>query len=376
MTKFNSTGSVLAFSTFLGGADDSASADQSNWGIGIAVDALSNPNTYVTGLTVSPEFPTTPGAFSTTMTGFRNAFVAKIAGDIPNTPAGDNVIVQPVDHSTGTTPATLTFETVTEAGFTSLTTSGSGPAIPSGFQLGSPAIYYDLSTTTTFTGLVSVCLMYDPAHFSDPDSLSLLHYDLQTSAWTDVTLTHDTVAHVICGQVSSFSPFVIAQRGIPLTSLGPADIWVGLKNSDDVGIKFDLRAEVYRNGNQLVGSGQAASVAGGGSGFNNAMQDTIALTPVQGETFSPGDALSIRLFVRNACAGSGKNSGTARLWFNDSAANSRFDSTIGSPATYYLGNGFVLITAPGGGPKKTIDVAAGAKCSPFKPFGTWSITLQ
>jgi hypothetical protein len=42
---------------------------------------------------------------------------------------------------------------------------------------------------------------------------------------------------------------------------------VGLKNSDDVGIRFDLRAEVYRNGTQLAGSGEVASVPGGSSGF-------------------------------------------------------------------------------------------------------------
>jgi hypothetical protein len=30
-----------------------------------------------------------------------------------------------------------------------------------------------------------------------------------------------------------------------LTSLGPATLWIGLKNSDDQGTQFDLRAEVY-----------------------------------------------------------------------------------------------------------------------------------
>jgi len=85
--------------------------------------------------------------------------------------------------------------------------------------------------------------------------------------------------------------------------------------------------------------------------------------------------LSVKLFVRNACSGSGKNSGTARLWFNDSAANSRFAATIGSPKTYFLRDAFALATSPGPGPKKTIDVLAGAKCSPYKTFGTWSTTL-
>jgi len=86
--------------------------------------------------------------------------------------------------------------------------------------------------------------------------------------------------------------------------------------------------------------------------------------------------VSITLYVRNACTGSGKNSGRARLWFNDSAANSRFDATIGgNPRTYFLRDAFVLATSPGTGPKKTIDVAAGAKCSPYKTFGTWTTTI-
>src|ERR1041385_3788478 len=160
-------------------------------------------------------------------------------------------------------------------------------------------------------------------------------------------------------------------QGSLLTALGPGRVWGGLKNSDDVGIRFDLRAEVYRDAT-LVGSGVSASVVGGSSGFNNAKLDAIPMTPDDGVTFSPGDTLKIKLLIRNACVGSGKNSGSARLWFNDSVANSRFDATIGSAATYYLLNGSALSTAAGAGPKNTIDVAAGAKCSAYKVFGTWS----
>jgi hypothetical protein len=58
------------------------------------------------------------------------------------------------------------------------------------------------------------------------------------------------------------------------------------------------------------------------------------------------------------------------LWFDDSAANSRLAATIGSPATYFFLDAFALATSPGPGPKKTIDVAAGAKCSPYKTFAT------
>jgi hypothetical protein len=95
-------------------------------------------------------------------------------------------------------------------------------------------------------------------------------------------------------------------------------------------------------------------------------------------TFSAGDMLSFKLSVRIAEGVSGHRSDTARLWFNDSAANSRFTATIGGVTSdYYLLDGFVLGTAAGPGPKKTIDVfvdrAVGG--NPFKPFGTWDKTF-
>ncbi len=160
-----------------------------------------------------------------------------------------------------------------------------------------------------------------------------------------------------------------------LTSLGSAQVWIGLKNSDDIGTKFDLLAEALRNGT-VIGSGQLNDVPGGSSGFNNAVLRTINLSLAGSTTFCPGDTLSIRLSVRVA-ASSGHSSGTARLWFNDAAANSRFSPTInGVPTTYYLRNDFTLAATPGPGPKSTIDVLVKkAGGNPFKPFGTWTIAF-
>ncbi len=159
-----------------------------------------------------------------------------------------------------------------------------------------------------------------------------------------------------------------------VTALNPAGIWVGLTNSDDIGIKFDLLADVYRDG-VLVSSGQLDSVAGGSSGFNNAHLYTIPFNAFQPADFPQGSQLTLTLSVRNACSGSGKNSGRARLWYNDTQANTHFSATIGQNTTdYFLRDNFLLSTIPGQGPKKTIDIQSGAKCSPFKPFGTWNIT--
>ncbi len=160
-----------------------------------------------------------------------------------------------------------------------------------------------------------------------------------------------------------------------LSALNPAGVWIGLKNSDDVGTKFDLKVEAY-NGSTLVASGELDSFAGGSSGFNNAHLATIPFNAFSPVNLPTGSVISLTVSVRNACVGSGHNSGTARLWYDDSAAGSGFGAKVdGSDTNYYLRDAFALATAVGAGPKKTIDVQAGSKCSAFKPFGTWSKTL-
>ena len=71
VTRLNAAGSALLYSTYLGGRAGDA-------GNGIALDATGN--IYVTGSASSPDFPTTPGAFQTTLRGGSNAFVAKFGG--------------------------------------------------------------------------------------------------------------------------------------------------------------------------------------------------------------------------------------------------------------------------------------------------------
>ena len=75
VTKLNSAGSGLVFSTYLGGTGvESVSMSES--GGGIALDE--GGNAYVTGYTTSTNFPTTTGAFDRTHNGDRDAFVTKL----------------------------------------------------------------------------------------------------------------------------------------------------------------------------------------------------------------------------------------------------------------------------------------------------------
>jgi hypothetical protein len=69
VTKLNSTGTDLVYSTYLG----SSSAD---WGLGIAVDV--SGDTYVLGQTMSNDFPT-KNAYQEIIAGNWDAFIVKIS---------------------------------------------------------------------------------------------------------------------------------------------------------------------------------------------------------------------------------------------------------------------------------------------------------
>jgi hypothetical protein len=53
-----------------------------------------------------------------------------------------------------------------------------------------------------------VCLNYDENNIPGPETnLVLLHYE--NSMWTDVTTSRDPANNILCGHVSTLSPFVI-----------------------------------------------------------------------------------------------------------------------------------------------------------------------
>jgi hypothetical protein len=177
------------------------------------------------------------------------------------------------------------------------------------------------------------------------------------------------------GNSSTASLTYQVSYGGVFTNISPVSVWLGLKNSDDVGTRFDLLAEILKNG-EVVAVGEVDNVAGGSSGFNNAALKAINVALGASVTYLPGDTAGVRVSVR--VAPTGHRSGTARLWFNDSAANSLASTTVNGVArTFYLVNGFGLALAPGSGPKSYIDVFVdrAVRGNPFKPFGTWTFAF-
>jgi hypothetical protein len=141
---------------------------------------------------------------------------------VPTLP-GENVVVEPIDATTGTTPVTITFDNVTSVGTTSVTTSDTGDLPPSGFSLGEPPTYYDVTTTASYSGPIEVCINYSGISFVNESNLRLFH--LEDSYWVDVTTSLDTVNDIICGVVSSLSLFAIFEDRLPpvITITTPAN---------------------------------------------------------------------------------------------------------------------------------------------------------
>ncbi|MBI4743744.1 MAG: fibronectin type III domain-containing protein [Actinobacteria bacterium] len=141
----------------------------------------------------------------------------------------------PVSTSTGTdVPASLgnnvnlNFDQVTGSGTTSVTVSTTAPApSPSGFNL--LGLYYDVSTTATFSGKIRVTFPYDESQVTGAEAdLRLFHWE--GGIWKDVTvLPVDTANNLITGEVTSLSPFSVGSpsgSGGSVPSTGYNTYWL------------------------------------------------------------------------------------------------------------------------------------------------------
>jgi len=105
----------------------------------------------------------------------------------------------------------LEFESVTAGGTTELVVSTTGPPTPAGFQVISldEPLFYDISTTASYTGTITVCIHYDDTWLTaeEEQALTLLHYE--GGQWHNITTSLLTASDVICGQTTSLSQFAV-----------------------------------------------------------------------------------------------------------------------------------------------------------------------
>ena len=177
-----------------------------------------------------------------------------IAGSIANeaaTTTGMDVVVNPIltlaDGSA--TSVGVSFDNVQNSGVTTVTASSSlsegTPGPPGGFKIGEPPVYYNVNTTATFAGAVTLCFSWREGQLHNEGAARLFHYD--DGVWRDVTTSLDTAGNRICGQVSTLSPFAIFERSYAFTGFfQPVDNPPTrnlLKAGAAVPIKFNLNGD-------------------------------------------------------------------------------------------------------------------------------------
>jgi hypothetical protein len=144
VTKLNRTGSGLIYSTYLGGSDrdsvggiavDSLRSDKCGRGKGRGEDdnehenGTATANAYVTGTTVSADFPVTAGAFQTVFGGRSDAFVTKL------NPTGSGLIYSTyLGGSDGEIGARIAVDAAGNAYVTGGTGSTNFPTTPRAFH--------------------------------------------------------------------------------------------------------------------------------------------------------------------------------------------------------------------------------------------------
>jgi hypothetical protein len=171
-------------------------------------------------------------------------------------------------------------------------------------------------------------------------------------------------------------------------SIGPCNTvraWIGLKNSDDQGTRFDLGAALYVNDVQ-VAEGETLCIVGITRSPAKALEVSVPLSVDSGQTMVPGDVLSLKLSARvgtnpdgTKCPGH-NNAVGLRLYYGALSTPSRLGTTTsgGEGADQYLqslGGTLVLQDVPpGGGQARTKDSGpvnfAGG--NPWAVIGVWS----
>jgi hypothetical protein len=153
------------------------------------------------------------------------------------TNAGTNVTLSfnvsafsPLTGTTVTVLVDVTFAAVTGSGTTQVTAASYAPGtLPSNFSLsggGYQAEFFDVSTTAAVTGPITVCQHYndvdndgivDGTSVSETD-LRIMHGEGDPVVFVDRTSSLDATNNIICGQVSSLSPFVVAVFNSPMVT--------------------------------------------------------------------------------------------------------------------------------------------------------------
>jgi PKD domain-containing protein len=164
-----------------------------------------------------------------------------------------------------------------------------------------------------------------------------------------------------------------ADTAVTLTALQDLHVWLGLKNSDDQGAYFDLRAELWKNNTTVIAFGETKNIQGVTRNPSQAKEVTVAFGSIVNAQYVPGYILSLKILTKVADSGGHSSAVGVRLYYDALSWPSRFGSTF-----ITQGN-----TAPvaNAGPDQTVVVGTivqldGSKSGDLDGDGlTWHWTL-
>jgi hypothetical protein len=157
VSKLAASGASLVYSTYLGGADG-------DLGSGIAVDA--DGSAYVTGLTRSEDFPTTPGTLDVSYNGDGDAFVAKLAASGASLAYSTYLGGSGFDSGLG-----IAVDAAGAAYLSGYTGSADFPTTPGALDISANGVY-DAFVTKLAAGAVSVPIDIKPGSSTNPINLA------------------------------------------------------------------------------------------------------------------------------------------------------------------------------------------------------------
>jgi hypothetical protein len=347
VTKLNSTGTALVYSTFLGGAGhDVHDADA---GIAIAID--SSGEAFVVGSTYSADFPVTAGAFQTTKTSpddRRAVFVTKLNG------SGTALVYSSfIGGSYDDFPMSATLDSANSVYVCGETGSADFPVTSGAFQTTNPS-----SNRSGGTGFISKLnaagssLVYSTFLGGSPDgnagsgSLSGIAVDALGNAYA-VGTTLSTDFPVTSGVFQTTDPG--AQFNTPtvtVTKLNPAgtgleySTFLGGNNSDtSAGIAVDDSGDAYLTG--YTSSANFPITTGAFEIFNKGYASGDHVIPFISKLNPTGTALIYSTFL------GGSDGDQATAIAVDSAGDAYITGQANSP-DFPTTPGSFQATAPGG----------------------------
>src|SRR5262249_38956590 len=212
-----------------------------------------------------------------------------------------------------------------------------------------------------------------------------LDYNLEFKSANQQTTFYDPGPY----RASDHDPLVVGlDLTVSLADTSPARLFLGLRNDDDQGTRFDVRVVLRANGTPVT-EGEAFCVTGITKNPSKALELAVPFGPVAANTLQPGDVLAFDVLTRigtnpdgSRCGGH-KSAMGLRLYYDAVSPPSQLGGQIapGPLLPYYLHANatsfFFDTTAPVAATPKQKDSApiTFAGGNPWKSVGTWSRTV-